>query len=212
MDITFGFGENWQRFLNEEFTEERLRIAKEHLLYVLYQDSLQGSTFLDIGCGSGIHSLAAYLSGAKSIVSLDVDANSVAATRKMWQLAGEPEHWQVIEGSVLDESFMAGLGTFDIVYSWGVLHHTGNMWQAIKNATLPMHAASVLYIALYADEVYHNPSPQYWLDLKKRYNLADADEKEQMECEYVWEYLLRPIAERGRNPLLHIKNYKQTIA
>ena len=98
----------------------------------LGKEDLDNKTFLDIGCGSGIHSLAAFLSGAKLIVSFDYDPQSVAATRILHRKAGEPKNWKIMQGSVLDEEFLRTLGHFDFVYSWGVLHHTGQMWQAIK--------------------------------------------------------------------------------
>jgi SAM-dependent methyltransferase len=208
--MVFGFGKNWQQFLDEEFNQERLDISKNHLLTILNKHDLNDTSFLDIGCGSGLHSLAAFIAGSRHIHSIDVDINSVAATKKLWEMVGKPKNWVVQEGSALDADFLGTLGTFDIVYSWGVLHHTGDMWQAIKNATIPMHDNSVLYIALYADEVYHNPSPEYWLDIKKHYNLATPAEKETMEYDYAWEYCLKQLSEKGKNPLFYIKNYKKT--
>lgn len=208
-DKAFEFGKNWQRYLNEEFSEERLKIALQHLLDVLKLDSLSGNTVIDIGCGSGIHSLAAFQANADAILSIDVDPDSVNATLRLWELAGKPENWQVLHGSVLDEQFMSNVGQFDIVYSWGVLHHTGDMWTAIRNASITLKPSGIMYIALYADEVYHTPSPQYWIDLKRQYNNCNQTEKEDMEYDYAWNKVLKPLADKGENPLLYIKEYKQ---
>src|SRR5215831_11278680 len=95
---------------------------------------LRGKTFLDIGSGSGMHSLAALRLGADRIFSFDYDENSVMSTARLRDSAGSPAKWTVEVGSVLDERFIRTLDQFDIVYSWGVLHHTGDMWPAVRNA------------------------------------------------------------------------------
>lgn len=206
----FKFGENWQNFIKSSFNEERIAISQQHLLAFLEMSNLNGKTFLEIGCGSGLHSLAAWISGADQIVSFDLDPASVKATLTLWEHAGKPKNWSVIKGSVLDTSFMESLGSFDIVYSWGVLHHTGAMWDAIRNAGIPLDRNGIFYMALYSHEMYQNPSPEYWIETKKKYNLADSDEKQRMEYDYAWNRVLKPIADQGKNPLLHILEYKKS--
>ncbi len=130
----FAFGKNWESFIAKNFDGSRLKIASDHLLGFLKTDTLDGKRFLDIGCGSGLHSLAACGAGAREIVSFDYDRDSVSTTEGLRRMAGDPPHWRVEQGSVLDAAYMESLGTFDIVYSWGVLHHTGDQWTAIRNA------------------------------------------------------------------------------
>ena len=161
----------------------------EELLGFLGREDLSGMTVLDIGCGSGIHSLAAFRSGAKSIVSFDYDGDSVAATEALRAMAGQPDNWKTKQGSVLDEGFMESLESFDIVYSWGVLHHTGDQWTAIRNASRKVARHGVLFIALYAKEVYGEENIVYWINTKRRYNAAGAIEKRFMEWSYIWRHL-----------------------
>lgn len=132
-EVRFGFGRNWRAYLTT-LTEAKLQAAEDELRAQLGGD-LAGRTFLDIGSGSGIHSLATHRLGAARIVSFDYDGDSVACTREMRTRTGSPETWQVLQGSVLDAAFLQRLGTFDVVYSWGVLHHTGAMWRAVELAT-----------------------------------------------------------------------------
>jgi 2-polyprenyl-3-methyl-5-hydroxy-6-metoxy-1,4-benzoquinol methylase len=188
----FTFGKNWRRFLRS-YTPERQKIARECLLNFLQMGDLKGKSFLDIGCGSGIHSAAALLAGAERIYSFDYDRDSVAATEQLCRHHGSPAHWTVAQGSVLDEDFMRGLGTFDVVYAWGMLHHTGDQWRALRNAALPVGPQSRLYIALYAKEAY--PDWSYWITIKQHYNHANKFQKILMEMEYVWKTIL------GRNIL-----------
>src|SRR5205807_1220787 len=114
-------------------------------------ETLAGKTFLDIGSGSGLFSLAARRLGAK-VHSFDFDSNSFGCTQELRNryFAGDPD-WRVEQGSALDGDYMASLGLFDIVYSWGVLHHTGKMWRALANAALPVADGGKLFIAIYND-------------------------------------------------------------
>ena len=183
----FAFGKNWKKFVHEKFSQERVDMAQERLLKTLRLENLHARTFLDIGCGSGIHSLAAWQAGASQVVSFDYDADSVETTRSVRKLAGNPENWVVLQGSVLDERFIRGIEPADVVYSWGVLHHTGDMWSAIRNASIPLKPDGVFFIALYSYTNYQNsqvqghPSPEQWLEIKQRYNQASALGKVRME-------------------------------
>lgn len=162
----FRFGENWARFL-EDIDEVRLQKAEESLRDMLGVADLRGLHFLDIGSGSGLFSLAARRLGA-SVHSFDFDPESVACTRMLREkyFAGDSE-WHIEEGSVLDDSYMAALGTFDIVYSWGVLHHTGDMTRALDNAAMAVSPGGKLFIALYNDQ---GLISRYWTFVKKAYN------------------------------------------
>src|SRR5215469_21713 len=99
----FEFGKNWTRFVEKSVTDERVDIAKRHILAFVGRDSLEGLDFLDIGCGSGIHSLAAYQAGAGKIHGFDYDENSVNATNIMRRRAGEPGNWTVEQGDALND-------------------------------------------------------------------------------------------------------------
>ena len=129
--------------------------------------SLERRRFLDIGSGSGLFSLAARRLGAQ-VTSFDFDPQSVACSEEL-RRRHDPDDpvWRIERGSVLDESFMTGLGTFDVVYSWGVLHHTGAMWEAIDRAARAVAPDGLLFIALYNDQ---GPKSAWWRRVKRTYN------------------------------------------
>jgi len=163
----FKFGRNWSFFLRS-VNEERIAIAKQALQQMLGVQSLVGRSFLDIGSGSGLSSLAAHLLGAR-VHSFDYDPQSVACTEELKtryaQSTGTP--WTVERGSALDRDYLGSLGTFDVVYSWGVLHHTGKMWDALENAASRVGPQGSLFIAIYNDQGWVS---DYWKLVKKAYN------------------------------------------
>ena len=162
----FEFGKNWSRFLSV-VDEPRVTRARESLCTMLETENLEGRSFLDIGSGSGLFSLAAKQLGAR-VHSFDYDPASVACTKELRRryFCNDPE-WQIEEGSALDAAYIRSLGTFDVVYSWGVLHHTGNMWQALENAALPLAPGGKLFIAIYNDQ---GSRSRRWRLIKQTYN------------------------------------------
>lgn len=179
--LTFGFGENWRQFIDRCFDDGREAKSREHILRFLKLDSLAGKTFLDVGCGSGLSSLAALRAGAEEVISFDVDPKSVASTQYLRKREGEPNRWRVLSGSVLDEQFVSKLPRADIVYSWGVLHHTGSMWQAISNTvSLMKNRESLFYLAIYEKR----RSSKRWLTAKEFYNRAPVPIRRSMDYSY----------------------------
>jgi 2-polyprenyl-6-hydroxyphenyl methylase/3-demethylubiquinone-9 3-methyltransferase len=162
----FPFGENWTRFL-AELNDERIGSAQASLQQMLRAGDLQGLRFLDIGSGSGLFSLAARRLGAR-VHSFDYDPLSVACTQELKRrFAPADPDWTIEEGSVLDREYLARLGTFDVVYSWGVLHHTGAMHEAWANAAPLVAPSGKLWIAIYNDQGWLS---RYWSWVKKQYN------------------------------------------
>lgn len=162
----FEFGKNWRRFL-EEIDDAKIAVARDSMVKWLGTSSLQGQTFLDVGSGSGLFSLAARQLGAR-VASFDFDPDSVACALSLRErFDGDRGLWTIGHGSVLDPVFLRSLGRFDIVYAWGVLHHTGHMWEAIDSVAGLVNDGGRLWIALYNDQ---GRASRRWLAVKHTYN------------------------------------------
>ena len=195
-EARFEFGKNWLEFIKANLNQEKIEVSKKHILDFMEAENLHGLNILDIGCGSGLHSIAMLEAGALSVHGFDYDQNSVEATKYIQSQVKEMSNWTVEQGSILDVAFMKRLPQYDLVYSWGVLHHTGKVWEAIKNAAAKVKDGGTFYIALYAADVQVNPTPEFWLNVKQKYISAGALQKKYMELWYVWRFQLH------KNPLL----------
>ena len=165
LDERFRFGKNWAKFLSV-LDDNRIAIAEDSLKTWLGVSDLKGRRFLDIGCGSGLFSLCARRLGA-TVRSFDFDPDSVGCAMELRRrYFPNDSNWEIHQGSVLDPELMESLGQWDIVYSWGVLHHTGRMWEALENAGKRVQDNGTLFIAIYNDQ---GGASRRWTRVKSAY-------------------------------------------
>lgn len=162
----FEFGKNWKKFLSK-LNNERIKESEKSLLEKLKVENLRNKSFIDIGSGSGLFSLAAKNLGA-SVTSFDFDTDSVLCTKTLKsKFHNDDGNWKILQGSILDKDFIKSLNIYDVVYSWGVLHHTGKMWVAIDNCLKLVNKEGVLFISIYNDQ---GLKSHIWWTIKWIYN------------------------------------------
>ena len=196
----FAFGRNWQRFI-DSVDDARIAEAESSLCQMLEMQTLARLRFLDIGSGSGLFSLAARRLGA-TVHSIDYDSDSVACTKELRQRYGQDDpDWAVAHGDALDRAAIGALGSFDIVYAWGVLHHTGAMWRALENAASAVAPGGQLFIALYNDQGWLS---RYWHAVKRVYYSGPVGRMAMVVLHAPYliglRWLIRSLRSRGRLP------------
>jgi SAM-dependent methyltransferase len=202
----FAFGKNWLRYIDAYLDPERVAIATQSLTDLVEED-LAGKTFVDIGAGSGLFSLCARQAGAARVVSVDVDPDSVAACRELRRRAGDPSTWDVLEGSVLDADFVGALTQADVVYSWGVLHHTGDMYAAIRQAARVVKPGGLFVIAIYNHATGRFLDSERWARIKRRYNHSSRTTQRLMEAVFLCYWTATQLKAR-KNPVRVAREYK----
>ena len=135
-EVIFSFGRNWLDFVNHSLDDRKMEIAYHFLLKYLPADEY------------GIQA-------------------AETVKQKFSSLIPEHARWNIFRGSILDDALVNSMKEKgDIVYSWGVLHHTGSMYEALKNAMTFVNPQGYLIIAIYNKAPYSG----LWVKCKKIYN------------------------------------------
>lgn len=196
----FDFGRNWADFAAGLDTA-RLERARDQLARLLPPDLLAGKRFLDIGSGSGLSAAAALSLGCTALTAVDLDPDSVATSRAVLGRFFPGGPWEVRQASVFDLP-ASGVGTFDVVHSWGVLHHTGALWRAVEAAAAMVTPNGILAIALYAK----TPACEAWKVEKRLYTRAPGWVRAALRGAFKAAYLAA-LALTGRNPVAYVRDY-----
>lgn len=206
-NVRFEFGENWSNY-SELITNEKISASRKRLNHFLQPQEIKGKSFLDIGCGSGIHSVAALLSEADPVVAIDYDIKSVETAQQVIKSNWQNKNYSVFQGDILDSKLclckQLSNKKFDIVYSWGVLHHTGNLPMALKKASAFTDANGYFLFSVYGWTKFC----WIWKKMKKWYCSTSKSKKQNAEKFYTLLfgfYLLL----RFKSLKNHIKNYSQ---
>lgn len=165
----FNFGKNWINY-SKTVGDEDLEIMKKSLLDLIGLENVKNKTFLDIGCGSGLFSIAAKKLGAKKVVGIDILSDSIKSSeenKKRFNIQGDVHGIEFKQLSILDNQIKT-LDKFDVVYAWGSLHHTGDMRRAIENATCCVENNGLLVLAIYNKHW----ASSIWRRIKYFYNIS----------------------------------------
>ena len=203
----FPFGRNWASFLGV-LTDARVQEAERSLREMVGAQRIAGAEFLDAGSGSGLFSLAAMRLGARRVHSFDYDPDSVACARELRRrYFPDAENWTIEQGSVIDPDYMARLGDWDIVYSWGVLHHTGRMWEGLARVIGNVKRPGLLFVSIYNDQ---GPISNGWRSVKRLYNTGPLGKLAAISI-FVPYFAARGFAVdlmRRRNPIARYREYR----
>ncbi len=200
-DTHFQFGENWSSYA-KGLTEEAIEEARKGLLKLVTEDNLQGCRFIDIGCGSGLHALVAQRQGASHVYGVDIDKNSVETSKRVFEQFA-PDSNRIIENVSVFDLQPDDVGFFDVVYSWGVLHHTGHLDAALRNAARLVASKGMFVFALYR----RTALDAFWKREKKWYTAASSRTRRVADCIYIFLFRLALLA-KGKAFSSFLSEYK----
>jgi SAM-dependent methyltransferase len=166
--VKFSFGKNWLSYSRDSLDQGKITSARDAFKSLTRGIDLRGARFLDIGFGQGLALFLATEAGA-DVYGIDADpvcADAVEATRQFFPLATVPK---IKIASILDDAFVRSelaVGDFDVVHSWGVMHHTGDMVKALRNAATLVKPGGFLILSIYNR---HWTSP-FWRAVKWGFN------------------------------------------
>lgn len=164
--MRFSFGKNWQSYSRNAITKERLNQFRRDFDVLFKGIGLKDKKFIDIGFGQGLAMLTAADKGA-AVVGIDIDADNVKALDAARQKMGGVQKPVTDIASILDDDYVGQFNShYDIVHSWGVLHHTGNMEKGFENACSLVAPGGYLVCSIYNR---HWSSP-IWKRIKYLYN------------------------------------------
>jgi 2-polyprenyl-3-methyl-5-hydroxy-6-metoxy-1,4-benzoquinol methylase len=200
LDRRFAFGENWKSFASNA-SGESLSQAQRGLLRLFPNGEIADARMLDVGCGSGLSMVAALRLGAIQVDGIDVDPNSIAAARLLLTKFESGRNWSAETTDLFD----LPVRPYDVVYTWGVLHHTGAMWRALERVMMFVRPGGLLAFALYR----RSPACRFWRSEKKLYAAAPSSVRFIIRTAYKGAYLAA-IAASGRNPASYVSSYSRS--
>ena len=173
--MQFDFGSNWKEFSAKALSPEKIQQARNDFQTLMAGINIRGVTLLDIGFGQGLTLLISTELGA---ITAGCEINPISIEVLEFNKQKFPKikdcSIPIITGSILDPKIISDLkkvdflhgNLYDIVHSWGVLHHTGNMWEAIKITSDLVKPNGHFIISIYN----RHWTSKIWLLIKWLYN------------------------------------------
>jgi len=140
------YSDLWQGFDTSDLTDESFRLLTDRLPKDIIEENIVGKNVLDMGCGSGRHSIALAKVGAGRVTGIDLQRKSFAAA-KQW-CKDNNLSVQFEEGNVHRLRF--DNGAFDFVFCNGVLHHTSSIEKGLQELSRVLKKSGKAFLYLYA--------------------------------------------------------------
>jgi 2-polyprenyl-6-hydroxyphenyl methylase/3-demethylubiquinone-9 3-methyltransferase len=197
---SFDFGKNWKKYSDNALDSSRFEEAFTSLVQLAGEGEIAGKSFLDIGCGSGLFALSASKAGACRVTGIDVSLNSIETSLQNQQRFLPHSEINFQHKSIFDQDIKE-LGKHQVVYSWGVLHHTGSMWNAFDVTMELVEDRGMLIVAIYNK---HWSSP-LWKIIKRFYNISPKIVQKIMICIFCGIIAIAKFLVTGKNPFARKK-------
>lgn len=143
---TESFGLQWKTFSREQLDTDQLRDSENRLRQEtgLFPEQIAGKIILDAGCGMGRFLDIVSRDGAALAVGVDLSSAVDAAAANL----SDRDNALIIKGDIFHLPFRRG--SFDVVFSIGVLHHTPSTERAFRALVPLIKPGGEIAISVYA--------------------------------------------------------------
>jgi 2-polyprenyl-3-methyl-5-hydroxy-6-metoxy-1,4-benzoquinol methylase len=134
----------------------RKYFVEPHIIKFANFEKCAGLRVLEVGCGIGTAMQSFMQAGVLKYVGIDISDSSIEIAKKRRQVYGFSEKQCVLQCANIEEFNPDFENEFDLVYSFGVLHHTPNIRLAISNCRRYLRPSGTFKLMLYATNSWKN--------------------------------------------------------
>ena len=190
----------------EYFDEVELKKfrAEPHILKFTEFPRWKNKKVLEIGCGLGTVGINFALNGS-DYTGVELSKESLEIAKKRFEVYNQSGKFYL--GNAEELSSFVPIETYDLIYSFGVIHHSPHPEKIVSQIKKYMNENSVLKIMLYAKDSWKNymidagldqPEAQYGCPIANTYTKQDVvellDEYEvlSIEQDHIFPYQVEP--------------------
>ena len=178
--------------------------AEPHILEFTEFTKWDGKKVLEIGCGLATAGINFALSGS-DYTGVELSEESLSLAKKRFEVFGQTGTFY--SGNAEQLSSFVPVETYDLIYSFGVIHHSPHPEKIVAEIKKYMNENSVLKIMLYAKNSWKNymidagldqPEAQYGCPIANTYTkedvveLLDGYEVLSIEQDHIFPYQVEP--------------------
>jgi SAM-dependent methyltransferase len=143
------FSPRWYEAIDAEFLygSRLFATSRQPFDRILPIPELRGARVLEIGCGMGMHTQTMAAAGAQ-VTAIDLSSTSIEATSRRLALRGLRA--QVLQCDAETLPFTSG--SFDFVWSWGVIHHSSRTARIVREIARVLSRAGACRVMVYNRE------------------------------------------------------------
>lgn len=128
--------------------EQRKYFVEPHIPRFVQFERWQGKKVLEIGCGIGTDTINFARHGAY-VTAVELSEKSLEIARQRAEMYGQQHRIQFYQGNAEELTNFVPVEAYDLVYSFGVIHHTPHPAQVIKQIGYYSRPGSTVKIMVY---------------------------------------------------------------
>lgn len=135
--------------------EQRKYFVEPHIPAFAQFERWRGKKVLEVGCGMGTDTINFARAGAQ-VTAVDLSTESLALAKQRTKVFGMEDRISFYQANAEELTLYVPAGKYDLIYSFGVIHHTPRPDRAIEQIKQFMDISSELRMMLYAKNSWKN--------------------------------------------------------